>query len=53
MTQSKITDCYSVMEEVNQEAKEIVRTFLGNVEMDLDDTDDELEDGFEDGCPLL
>jgi hypothetical protein len=53
MTQSKITDCYSVMEEVNQEADEIARTFLGNVEMDVGDTDGEPEDGFEDGFPLL
>ena len=37
MTQSKITEFYSVMEEVNQEADEIARTLPGNAGMNVDD----------------
>ena len=37
------------MEEIDQEADQIARAPLGAVGMDIDDTDDELEEIFEDG----
>lgn len=47
MAQSKITDFYSAMEEINQASDEIARALLGNGEMDDNDVKSENVDGDE------